>query len=779
MILHYLKIAVRQLLKYKFHSIVSAVCMALGLTLYGYIGLLLYSSIGPQNEVIISALATGNQADLIQTADLKQFIDKNIEGLKGIKTLTWHNQEADVYVEGDMETPYRAQLKGATPLYFRPVEGEKPRIIEGRDSIGEGEAIVTKGFANRVFGETSAIGKTVTLLSLTPNPDNYQQMQDYWGKTYRIVGVVKPAYANDVTSVVYMSMIWNRDVCQGTAYLEDGYSINQVSESVDAVEWKRASDGAPFKVELFMRNQYDAEYWATYAVVTLVSLLIFITGLVNFMKFMIQMFYTRQRELALRKCVGSNNRGLYALLASEVVVMLTVAFSISCVTSELVHSYILHMTIKELGGAELGQLIIWQGMAALVALGVSLLVILVPIWNLRRVGMKGAMMRKRQGTKARTAMLALQFAISVLFFGVLGLVLRISALEAPHVTKRMTYDEMGRIIQFGMNYKDWDFIRPQIEKLPEVETYAYVCDESFSKNRVALRDYIVGKDTMCAKILANGDPKYFEVFNIPMEGKVVNRDEENYVYVDKELHGILQQQEDFDGTIMLDWGRKFQIAGVIDCDITGEGDKGVYFGGSVYRRMQGTIFAVSRCEGYYYYKIKDGADIKKVKADIEAIYRQYIPETVDGYIPTVAEVVYENEKPVMMLRHLMYLLTFISLLVMVLSVYSTISLDATTRQKEIAIRKINGARSRDIVMQFLRPYVLTYMITFVVIYFSLTNFLPEYLVGSAHNTLLPLLLKVVWGIGIFVVSVGLLAITTWTKIKMIMKVNPADVVRRE
>ncbi|MBQ2003228.1 MAG: ABC transporter permease, partial [Bacteroidaceae bacterium] len=121
----------------------------------------------------------------------------------------------------------------------------------------------------------------------------------------------------------------------------------------------------------------------------------------------------------------------------------------------------------------------------------------------------------------------------------------------------------------------------------------------------------------------------------------------------------------------------------------------------------------------------------------------------------------------------------ISLLVMVLSVYSTISLDATTRQKEIAIRKINGARSRDIVMQFLRPYVLTYMITFVVIYFSLTNFLPEHLVGGEHNKLLPLLLKVVWGIGIFVVSVGLLAITTWTKIKMIMKVNPADVVRRE
>lgn len=779
MIVHYIKMAVRQLLKYKFHSIVSALCMALGLTLYGYIGCALYHSIGPQNEIIITALSDGNVADMIQTADLKQIIDRDIEGMRDIRTVTWHNQEADVYVEGDMETPYRAYLKGSTPLYFRPVEGEKSRIIEGRDSIGEGEAIVTKAFADRVFGEASAIGKTVTLLSLTPNPDNYLQLQDYWGKTYRIVGVAKPEYANDVTSTIYMSMIWNRDVCQGTAFLEDGYHISQVSESVGAVEWKRASDGAPFKVSLFMRNQYDAEFWATYTVVTLVSLLIFITGLVSFMKFMIQMFYTRQRELALRKCVGSDNKGLYALLASEVVVMLTTAFVVSCITSELVNSYIRYMDIKEIIWIELEQLLVWQGIASLVALGVSLLVIMVPIWNLRRVGMKGGMMRKRQGKKARTAMLALQFAISILFFGVLGLVLRLSALEAPHVTKRMTYEEMGRIIQLGMNYKDWDYIRPQIEKLPEVETYAYVCDESFSKNRIAMRDYIVGKDTMYAQVLANGDPKYFEVFNIPMEGKVVSPDEQNYVYVDKVLHEILLQQDDFDGTIMLDWGRKYQIAGVIDCDINSEGTKGVHLAGSGYRVMQGTIFEVAPCAGYYYYKIKDGADIKKVKAAIESIYRQFVPETVDVYIPTVEEVVYESEKPVMMLRHLMYLLTFISLLVMVLSVYSSISLDAATRQKEIAIRKINGARSRDIVMQFLRPYMLTYVITFLVVYFSMANFLPEYAIGDQHNYYLTLAFKVMWGICIFIVSVGLLALTTWTKIKMIMGVNPAEVVRRE
>jgi hypothetical protein len=51
--------------------------------------------------------------------------------------------------------------------------------------------------------------------------------------------------------------------------------------------------------------------------------------------------------------------------------------------------------------------------------------------------------------------------------------------------------------------------------------------------------------------------------------------------------------------------------------------------------------------------------------------------------------------------------------------------------------------------------------------------------GSQHNYYLALTFKILWGTGIFIVSVGLLALTTWTKIKMIMGVNPAEVVRRE
>ena len=744
--------------------------MAIGLTLYGYIGTILNKSIGPENEIFFI-----DGDDILQTADLKQIIDRNVEGLTPISAKTLGSGDCIAYIHGNMENWYQTYIQGVTPQFFVTEEERDSQIIDGKSTLDEGEAIISKGLADRAFGSLSPIGETLTI-----GQGKLQiGLNDYKDKTYRIVGVYEPKNANDVTSRVYLPMVYNQDVCTASAFIKDGYRMVDIQKELDAVEWKKVYGGEPFKVTIFYKHNNDAGFWIMYTVISLFSLLIFITGLVNFMKFMVQMFYTRQRELALRKCVGSNNKGLYGLLASEVIVMLAVAFFLSCVTSEAVNSYIRVMEIEEFSGVRLGELIQMQLFATGAALVVSLFVILVPIWKLRRVGMKGSMMRKRQGKKARFAMLALQFAVSVVFFVFLGITLKTTSMESSRVGKTMSGEEMGRIMHLSASAKDWENIRPELEKLPVFDLFAYCSTENFTDNSLSFRSYILGKDTMEANILATGDPKYFEMFGIPMEGKVVSPEEDNYVYVDKVLHKLLQEQGDFDGTIKLDWGQTYQIAGVMDCDLSSKNT--AYFNdGSTIKKLQGTIFNVSRSGGNYYYRIKDGVTLADARKSVEAVYRKYVPESVDVELPTLKDVVDVHDKPYKMIIHLMLLLTFISLLVMVLSVYSTISLDATTRQKEIAIRKINGARSRDIVMQFLRPYLLTYVITFLVVYLLMASVMLEVLIGDAQSIMLfPVSLRLLYGVAILIVTIGLLCLTTWTKIKMIMKVNPAEVVRRE
>ena len=61
---------------------------------------------------------------------------------------------------------------------------------------------------------------------------------------------------------------------------------------------------------------------AKYLVLILASLIL-VSGLINFLKFTFQMFYARQHELALRKSLGSDMKGVFGLLSTEVFCMLT------------------------------------------------------------------------------------------------------------------------------------------------------------------------------------------------------------------------------------------------------------------------------------------------------------------------------------------------------------------------------------------------------------------------------------------------------------------------
>jgi ABC-type lipoprotein release transport system permease subunit len=130
-----------------------------------------------------------------------------------------------------------------------------------------------------------------------------------------------------------------------------------------------------------------------------------------------------------------------------------------------------------------------------------------------------------------------------------------------------------------------------------------------------------------------------------------------------------------------------------------------------------------------------------------------------------------------MFKHMAYIMAFISLLVVVLSIYSTISLDATTKQKEIAIRKINGARKGDILRRFVAPYVVTFAVTFLAVYPPMATFYWKN--SGAYSSAMGVEFIVIYGAGVFFGILAMLAIITWYRIRMIMSVNPAEVIRRE
>jgi hypothetical protein len=302
----------------------------------------------------------------------------------------------------------------------------------------------------------------------------------------------------------------------------------------------------------------------------------------------------------------------------------------------------------------------------------------------------------------------------------------------------------------------------------------------------------VGSDTITVQDVSAGDPRYFELLNIPMEGKLVKPEQNNYVYVNRTLYDKLSKQSGFDGTIQVSNSSELyyrlykdinidsysfttlQIAGVID--ITPSVAPTFLFD-SGFDEVKGVMFKVQESPNANtcLYKIKEGVDIEDAKKSFESVYRKYIPKSIDiAPFQTVKDVALSREESMGSLLLVSISLAFISLVMLVLSVYSTIALDAARRQKEVAIRKINGASRQDILMQTIKPYLKTYTITFIVVYIAMLS-----LWGNVSDVSMPVLLVTLYGIVVYLFTTGLVALTVWKEVKTIMLVNPADAIRRE
>ena len=175
-----------------------------------------------------------------------------------------------------------------------------------------------------------------------------------------------------------------------------------------------------------------------------------------------------------------------------------------------------------------------------------------------------------------------------------------------------------------------------------------------------------------------------------MEGKVLDDEEghQQWVYVSRDLMKQLQK-DSIGGSIHLN-GRDLQIAGVYDHQYKEEGVK----------RVIGSAFICSKYPGVCYFRISPQADVRATMKKMEAICRKYVPESLPLDLRLFTDKRATSESVQNTIYYGFGIMAFISLLVVMLSIYSAISMDTVSRQKEVAIRKINGATPKVIAWMF-------------------------------------------------------------------------------
>ena len=783
MLLHYIKIAVRQLLKYKLHTAVSLLCMSLGLVLFGFVDSLFELDKELTRIIDFMPQKDGNTY-MLQGEEIEQILNADIEGLEDIKA-SLPSGYAKCYEVGKEDEPYEVSIIPVNSQYFRYAS------VVGSKTLNKGEIIINEKLAKRMYGDDSPIGKQLVITEREFL--EIDQYLEYIDISYTIVGVAKNELRNN-DRTIYVP--FNENVaCMVSATLSKGYRLKDVQKTLDKMQIFRSETGEPLKINLVRAVNYSADLFSR-IIISFFALLIFITGVVGFMRFFIQMLDTRHRELVLRKCVGSNNKGLNLLLATEVVIMLSLVFIFSIVITELLYKSINDYSFNNVWGYfgfTFADVIKRQVIVIIFALVFCLLIIL---FYVRRIGGKTVlkvMKSKPHTNKKHYVLLSMQFAVSVIFCVLIGASLYSIKINSSPVKKYLSLEEMDRIMYVDWHGEEhWDEIRAELEHLPEVEMSCVLQVEEIIKLSYSFRDILVGSDTITVQDVSAGDPRYFELLNIPMEGKLVKPEQNNYVYVNRTLYDKLSKQSGFDGTIQVSNSSELyyrlyedinidsydfttlQIAGIIDVN---PGVTPSYFIDYGFNEVKGVMFKVQESPNANtcLYKIKDGVDIEDAKKSFESVYRKYIPKSMDiAPFQTVKDVALSREESMGSLLLVSISLAFISLVMLVLSVYSTIALDAARRQKEVAIRKINGASRQDILMQTIKPYLKTYTITFIVVYIAMLS-----VWGNVSDVSMPVLLVTLYGIVVYLFTTGLVALTVWKEVKTIMLVNPADAIRRE
>ncbi|MDR1981869.1 MAG: ABC transporter permease, partial [Tannerellaceae bacterium] len=339
MLHHYLKIAVRNLVKYKTQSVISIVGLAIGFTCFSLSSLwiryeMTYDSFHDGAERIFlvrhESAMNDNGVSPITPYVLAGYLKETFpEVEEACNTNAW---ETKVQYENVEYPIFRANADSAFMRFFgiQVIEGNVDFLKEGSQEIA-----VTRAFAKRLFGEESPFGKQVKI----------------YGRERSVCALVTDwsEHSNmpfGLLQANYTYQGWNASSHQTFIRIKEGTDINTFRDKL--YQHKVEKDGIIFsKIVLtpITAMHYDRPdrpqdiRFSHIQLFALVSGLIILCSLINFLTLFINRIHIRKKEIGLRVVCGSSNRRLLGLFSVEYVLILLLAILLGFVLMELATPY--------------------------------------------------------------------------------------------------------------------------------------------------------------------------------------------------------------------------------------------------------------------------------------------------------------------------------------------------------------------------------------------------------------------------------------------------------
>ncbi|MDE5881320.1 MAG: FtsX-like permease family protein [Muribaculaceae bacterium] len=790
MVIHNFKVALRNLMKYKLQTLISVVSIAIGIvtlslthsimTRFRLPSIYFESYYDRTYRVSFKSMTDGNEVSI--NKDILRTVKGN-GGLRNAEKIAVPNGiTTDIPVEFHLSdsTVRKGRIMGnfidpEYPNYIglqSAVTGKKIRVLKA------GEGIISEDFAKTNFPDKNPIGAVqavtgletqpipITIVDIYKSPSAYDQIVNDNRFYYCIGDKIEDLELPSEFYAIWMNVV-----------LKENSTKQQLAKEInDRVK--------PLGLEAKISSATDKSEINMLLIIRLlgytVGSLILLAAIIGFLKIHTQLLHIRHREVSLRLVNGATRVKLFNMLFTETAIAICLAIIVSFILGVLLQDFCDNNLVIFTNGE--GIKIQNLALTSIVIGGVLLAICSLIEWIiLLRISKarKGLArnMRRGQSHLFRNIMLGIQIVISIIFVCSTFILVKggdrlLKACNIPD--NEDTYKEY--LYLFSRESANRQQLIEELRHLPNLDKMLMANRGYSSVNEVLTNPEIVDKlhkeiyfSTYCTTdtvlISALGmDVEWLNKNTPHNEGLLISED----LY---ELFGELGLLGNNTLTPMVSHkgpSTPLPIIGIIkNIPYETTGKKIV------------VIMPDWEDTGWDYLLVPKEGKGKALAQSVNETIERIEPELINQIVFNYREGVNHLPGYVEVVRTGGWILGIVSLIICAMSIFSTIALDTRARRKEVAIRKVNGAKNYDIYRLFGRTYLVLIVVSlFIAIPLCvLFNRVIESLVQdmAPEATLSPVGPII---LGSTIVVLLILLIVGW-QIHKVMQIDPAKIIAKE
>lgn len=659
-------------------------------------------------------------------------------------------------------------------------------LLQGKVSLDKPTSVLLmKEFAQKLFGKTNPIGKTI---------------QHSNGKELIIEGVLdqpscKSSIQFDMVLSRHLSTRWERMTTDFYRFLPstDIKAMNEVGRKpryINNPQWDTRQITFSF---VPLQETYWHSEWQDQKTMFLsgekshlyilcgVCLLLLLTGILNFVNIYLMCMLRRGKEYGLKKVYGANKSNMFLQIWLENFLLTASALLIAWFIIEVTQIPVSHLLNTQF------TYIAFDGW---LSLGILLLLPIItsiypfvkysfdsPIRSIQSIGWSSRSVRSRMVFLGMQYVLTLIITVCALYYNT-----QLSLLLNTNPGFRTQNIIAVKLIYSSQDYSGYSEEKYQQERArnkalgeklkgcPVIEHIEPVWDKITERGYEI--NYITpeGEKMLLARRLVS--PSFFKMFNIELEEGTIPENIEKRCYIINRAAMKALQFSSLEDASLIEENRYRRNKNTPYHPIIAIAKD--HYGGHLSMGAQPTIYEVGEFGRESVYIAYQEGRLQDLLEYLRGIMKEfYGTETVEySILDEEVKAIYQEDRKIAGIYNIF---AVIAIAVSCLGLFGISLFDIRQRYREIAIRKVNGASLKDLYRLLFRKYLLVLGASFVVAaplaYYLINRYTADFVVKAPIS------------FGIFALALVLITIITvgtlWWQIRKAASIDPAVVMKTE